>query len=414
MNSDLKKFYELSREERIQTIARECNLKKEEVELLKSLNADFKTMDRMSENVLGAFALPFSVAVNFKINGSDHIIPMVSEESSVVAAASNGAKLARRTGGFKAKSTEQIMIGQIILRNVKDRKKVIERIEGKKEKLLKKATNVDPVLKEKGGGAVGLEVLEHEGFLEVQLQVNVLDAMGANAVNTMCEALAPELEKLSGGSGLMKIVSNYAIKRIAKARAKWKKGDLGEKGVDKIIFAQRVAEESVFRAVTHNKGIMNGLSGLAIATGNDFRAIEAGAHAFACRSGTYSPLTKYCKDSEGNLIGEIELPVQAGIVGGTTRANPRAKLGLKILGVKSAGELSECFAALGLAQNFAALRAIVREGIQKGHMKLHAENIAVQAGAKGKQINKLAEKMIASGKISEGKAKKLLDLGEGK
>lgn len=413
MNSELKKFYEKPWSDRIQIIAGECGLSEEDKKLLESLKPlDFETADRMSENVLSTFSLPFSVATNLKINGRDYIIPMVTEESSVVAAASNGARLARKAGGFKAESSEQLMIGQIVLREVKDPENAMKEIEKRKKELLGKASDVDSVLKEHGGGAVDLEVLEQDEFLEVRLIVNVLDAMGANAVNSMCEAIAPELEKLAKGKALMRIISNYAVKRIARAKGKWLKEELGEELVDGIIKAQEFAEKSVFRATTHNKGIMNGLAALAIATGNDFRAISAGVHAYAARNGKYMPLTKYSKDKEGNLVGEIELPLQIGIVGGSTRINPMAQLSLKILGVKSAKELCGVFAALGLAQNFAALRAIVKEGIQKGHMKLHAENIAVQAGAKGEEIKRIAGKMIASGKISEGEARRLLEEGQ--
>lgn len=412
MNSEIEKFYEKPWAERIRLIAGECGLNPEETQMLESLRpADFEILNRMSENVIGGFTFPFSVALNFKINGRDFIIPMAIEEASVVAAASNGAKLARKAGGFKAESSAQHMSGQIVLTGVKN-KKAVQEIKKRKKELLEKASAVDSVLKERGGGAVDLETIKEGEFLEIRLTVNVLDAMGANAVNTMCERIAPELAEISKGKAFMRIISNYAVKRIAKASATWKKEDLGEGTVDGIIKAQKFAKKSVYRAATHNKGIMNGIAALAIATGNDFRAIEAGAHAYAARSGKYKPLTRYWKDKNGNLVGEIELPVQAGIVGGTTRSNPMARLGLKILGAKSAKELNECFAAVGLAQNFAALRAIVSEGIQKGHMKLHAENIAVQAGAKGEEIKTTAAKMIASGKISEGEARKILSDGK--
>ncbi len=407
MNSALEKFYELPARKRVELVAKECCLDEKEKKLLESLKPlSEEEADRMSENVLGVFGLPFSIATNFRVNGKDRVLPMATEESSVVAAASKGAKLARNNKGFKAECPKQLMLGQVVVQ--KPEKGAAEKILGKKKELLEKATNVDSVLKKLGGGAVELEAEELGEFLEVRLTVNVLDAMGANAVNSMCEEIAPEIEKLAGGKALLKIISNYAVKRVATARAVWLKEDLSEEAIDGIIKANEFAEKSVYRAATHNKGIMNGLAALAIATGNDFRAIGAGIHSFAARSGQCKPLTRYWRDEKGNLVGEIKMPVQAGIVGGSTKANPMAALGIKITGVKSARELCECFAALGLAQNFAALRAIVSEGIQRGHMKLHAENIAVQAGAKGDEIKRVAGQMVKCGKINEETAKKLL------
>jgi len=409
MSSELKKFYEKPWTQRLGILAKECNLSKEQIATLKSLKPmDFDTADRMSENVFSVFGTPFSVASNFKINSKDYIVPMASEESSVVAAASNGARLARKAGGFKAECKHQHMTGLISLTNVPDSKKAIDAINANKNSLLEKATSVDKVLKKFGGGAVDLELEDYGEFLECRLVVNVLDAMGANAVNSMCEAVSKDLESLSGGRAFMKIISNYAIKRIARAEAKWLKEDLGEETINGIINANLYAEKSLYRAPTHNKGIMNGIAALAVATGNDFRAISAGAHAFAARDGRYKPLTKYYKDKDGNLIGEIELPMQIGIVGGATKINPLAQISMKILKVKSAEELACVFASLGLAQNFAALRAIVSEGIQRGHMKLHAENIAVQAGAKGDKIKEIAKLMIKTGKVNEEEARNLL------
>jgi len=410
MSSELKKFYELPWTQRLEILAKECGLSQEDQALLESLKPmDFETADRMSENVFSVFGTPFSVASNFQINNQDYIVPLATEESSVVAAASNGARLARKAGGFTAECKSQHMIGLISLTNVPDSMKAIEEINKHKTELLEKATSVDKVLKKFGGGAVDLELEDYGEFLEVRLIVNVLDAMGANAVNSMCEVVSKDLESLSGGKAFMKIISNYAVKRIAKASAKWLKGDLGEETINGIINANLYAEKSIYRSPTHNKGIMNGIAALAIATGNDFRAISAGAHAYAARDGKYKPLTKYKKDKDGNLIGEIELPMQIGIVGGATKINPMAQISMKILGVKSAEELACVFASLGLAQNFAALKAIVSEGIQRGHMKLHAENIAVQAGAKDEKIKEIASAMVKSGEVNEENARKLLE-----
>jgi len=410
MNSELKKFYEKTWSERLELLKAECGLSDSDIAALECLKPlEFETADRMSENVISVFGLPFSVASNFRINGRDYLVPMASEESSVVAAASNGAKLARKAGGFKAECENQHMIGLIVLERVPDTQKAINNIKDNKRELLEQATDVDVVLKKFGGGAVDLELEDHGSFLEVRLVVNVLDAMGANAVNSMCECLAPKLEELSGGNAFMRIISNYAVKRLAIARAVWRKEDIGEKVVDGIIKANEFAERSLFRAPTHNKGIMNGIAALAVATGNDFRAISAGAHAYAARSGSYQPLTKYWKNKDGNLTGEIELPMQAGTIGGATKINPLAQISMKILGVKSAGELACVFASLGLAQNFAALRAIVSEGIQRGHMRLHSENIAVQAGATGDKIKKVAAEIVKQGKVNEETARTVLE-----
>ncbi len=408
MNSAVKAFYEKPWKERTEIIAKECSLNAGEKKLLESMHPlDFETADRMAENVIGTFALPLGIATNFRINGKDCFVPMAVEESSVVAAASKGAKIARMLGGFEAECSKQIMIGQIQLKDA-DQKKVKEVIEKHKSALLEKANSCDRVLCGHGGGAREIEVRSAEKFTVLHLLVDVKDAMGANAVNTMCEALAPEIEKLCNCSVGLKILSNFAVHRIAKARAKFSVKELGEETVRGIIEAGEFASADPYRAVTNNKGIMNGVDALTIATGNDFRAMEAGVHAFASKSGKYLPLAKYSKDSEGNLLGEIEMPVQLGIVGGSTKVNPTAKLCLKILGVKSAAELGEVTASVGLAQNFAALRALASEGIQQGHMKLHAENIAVQAGAKGKEIKIVAEKMISLGTIRQEEAERVL------
>ncbi len=409
MNSAIKKFYELPWNKRLNALAMESALKKEQLELLKSLKPfSFETADRMVENVIGIFGLPLGVATNFKINGKDFFIPMAIEESSVIAAASNAAKIARKLGGFKAESSEQLMIGQIQLKNAKF-EKAKATIARHKALLLRKANECDKVLCKHGGGAKDIEVRKAGKFVVLHLIVDVRDAMGANAVNSMCEAIAPEIEKLCNCHTGLKILSNFAVHRIVKAKAKFSVKELGKKTVQGIIDAWKFACADPFRAVTHNKGIMNGIDAVAIATGNDFRAIEAGAHAFASKSGKYKPLTKYSIDGSGNLVGEIELPVQVGIVGGGTKINPMAQLSIKLLGVKSAKELAEIIASVGLAQNFAALKALATEGIQRGHMKLHAENLAVQAGAKGKQIKKIAERMINAGKISEEQARKFLE-----
>ena len=351
---------------------------------------------------------------------------MVLEEPSVVAAASYAAKLARPGGGFKTSSTDPVMIGQVQIVDIPDIEKAKSEILKRKQEILDTCNKKDSTLLKFGGGAKDIEIRELETkagiMLVVHILVDVRDAMGANAVNTMAEAVASILEEASQGKVRLRIISNLADRRIARARAVWTKEVLeesvkgsmkGEEVVDAILEAYAFAEADQYRSTTHNKGIMNGIDAVLIATGNDFRAVEAGAHSYAAKDGRYKPLTRYWKDENGNLAGEIELPIAVGIVGGATRTNPLAKLSLKILEVKTSQELAEVIAAVGLAQNFAAMRALATEGIQKGHMRLHARNIAVTAGATGDEINRIAQKMIEEGNISVSRAKELLEMERG-
>ena len=405
MRSDISGFYKKSIKERVEELKKQTN-----VDDFKALSKVKKEkLDQMIENVIGGFVLPFGVATNFKVNGKDYLIPMVTEEPSVVAASSKAAKLARKNGGFKAEADEPIMIGQIQLVNLKDLGIAANVVEKEKENLIELANKQDPVLIKFGGGVKKLKTKKIKDMLVVEIYVDVRDAMGANAVNTMCEVLGAKLEKLTNGEVRLRIISNLATERKARARAVWKKEDLGgEKNVDKILDAYELARNDIYRATTHNKGIMNGIDAVALATGNDYRALEAGAHAYASLNG-YHPLTKYRKDQNGNLIGEIELPLAVGTVGGATKSHPTAMLAMKILNVDSAQELSKVIASVGLAQNFAALNALAKEGIQKGHMKLHSKNIASQAGAKEDEVEEVSKKMIESGEISENKAKEILE-----
>lgn len=419
---DFQKFYEKSPEERLKILKDFAGLSEEDVEVLRSTGAlGIETADRMIENVVGTSELPFALGLHFLINGKEYVIPMCLEEPSVVAAASFAAKLAEHSGGFKTSSDEPVMIGQIQIMGFENFESAEKAILENKEEILSKANERDSVLVSFGGGARDLEVRRIESevgvMLVVHLLVDVRDAMGANAVNTMCEGISPFLEELTGGYVRLRIISNLADKRLARAKAIWKKEDLekstkgfmkGEEAVNAILEAYHLALNDPYRCATHNKGIMNGVDAVVIATGNDFRAVEAGAHAFASVSGKYKPLTKYYKNKEGDLVGEIEIPIAVGTVGGATRTKPEAKVALKILGVKTAKELSEVMAAVGLAQNFAALRALATEGIQKGHMRLHAKNIAVIAGAKGDETDKVSEKMIREKKISVDSAEKIL------
>ncbi len=419
---EFQKFYEKSPEERLKILKDFAGLAEEEVEILRSTGAlGIETADRMIENVVGTSELPFALGLHFLINGKEYVIPMCLEEPSVVAAASFAAKLAKPSGGFKTSSDDPVMIGQIQIMGFDNFESAEKAILESKEKILSRANERDSVLVSFGGGAKDIEVRRIESevgvMLVVHLLVDVRDAMGANAVNTMCEGISPFLEELTGGYVRLRIISNLADKRLARAKAIWKKEDLekstkgfmkGEEAVNAILEAYHFALNDPYRCATHNKGIMNGVDAVVIATGNDFRAVEAGAHAFASVSGKYKPLTKYYKNKEGDLVGEIEIPIAVGTVGGATRTKPEAKVALKILGAKSAKELSEVIASVGLAQNFAALRALATEGIQKGHMRLHAKNIAVIAGAKGDEVDKISEKMIREKKISVDSAKKIL------
>jgi len=392
--SDLQGFHKLSVDERLEKIKEFAGLSDEEAGLLRKTGAlEIDTANRMIENVVGSVELPLGIATNFIINGKGYLIPMAIDEPSVVAAASYAAKLARPSGGFKTSSDEPIMIVQIQLLGVPDPDAAEKMILESKADLLKLADEQDPMLIKFGGGAKDIEVrrikTERGEMMIIHLLVNVADAYGPNLVNTMAEALTPKFEEISGGRARLRIVSNLADRRLARARVVWKKEVLaesvkgldmkGEDVVDAILDAYAFAASDPYRCATHNKGVMNGVDAVTIATANDFRGVEAGAHAYAATYDAgkgYRPLTHYEKDGNGDLVGSIELPVAVGIVGGAINTSPTAKVALKILGVKSARELSEIMAAVGLAQNFAAMRALATEGIQKGHMRLHSKNIA--------------------------------------
>ncbi|MEM4347869.1 MAG: hydroxymethylglutaryl-CoA reductase, degradative [Candidatus Altiarchaeota archaeon] len=410
--SEISGFYKLSIEERSKILQVFSSLTKDEIEILQK-NLILEDANRMVENVVGVMQIPLGIATNFLINGKDYLIPMATEEPSVIAAASNAAKIARKNGGFRASASESIMIGQIQLTPNEDVNFLRKIILKNKEKILEIANSKDPSLVKFGGGAKDLEIrvvkAKSKEMLIVHLLVDCKDAMGANAVNTMCEAVAPFIEEITKEKTNLKIISNLADRRIAKAEVKIKKETLGgEEVVDSIVNAYEFAAADIYRAATHNKGVMNGITAIALATGNDTRAIEAGAHAYASISGSYRPITTWTKTEEGDLYGKIELPIAAGIVGGAT-SSKLARVCLKILNVKTAKELAMIMASVGLAQNFAALKALTTEGIQKGHMKLHAKNIAQMAGAKGNEIDKIAEIMIKENKINFERAKELLE-----
>jgi len=391
-----------------------AGLSDEECVLLQNTGAlPLEAADRMIENVVGVFPLPLGIGVNFLINNSDYLIPMVIEEPSVVAAASYAAKMVRDGGGFHTSSTPPIMIGQIQVVDVGEPEAAKLHVLEAKPEILQKANEQDPVLVSVGGGAKDLDVkiiqTSQGTMLIVELYVDCRDAMGANAVNTMAEAVAPLIEQKTGGRVYLRIISNLATKRLAKAWCTVPKASVGgEEVVDGIVNASAFAAADPYRASTHNKGALNGIIAVILATGNDHRAIEAGAHAYAALKGQYTSLSVWTKNGEGDLVGEIELPMAVGVIGGAVRTHPIAKIAVKILGVKTANEFAEVLAVVGLAQNLGALRALAHEGIQRGHMSLHARNIAVAAGATGKLIDLVAERMVKERKVRVDRAKELL------
>jgi hydroxymethylglutaryl-CoA reductase len=413
-SSQISGFYKLSPKERLALMKEFAGLSDEECDLLQNTGSlPLEAADHMIENVVGAFPLPLGIGVNFLINNRDYLIPMAIEEPSVVAAASYAAKMVREGGGFHTSSTPPVMIGQIQVVDIADADKAKQRVLNAKQEILEKANAQDPVLASVGGGAKDLDakvISTTVGpMLIAELHVDCRDAMGANAVNTMAEAVAPTIELITGGRVYLRIISNLATKRLAKAWCTVPKESLGgEAVVDGIVNASAFAAADPYRAATHNKGAMNGIIAVILATGNDHRAIEAGAHAYAAINGKYSSLSTWEKNENGDLKGTIELPMAVGLIGGAVRTHPIAKIAVKILGVKTANEFAEVLAAVGLAQNLAALRALAHEGIQRGHMALHARNIAIAAGAGEKIVDLVAERMVKERKIRMDRAKELI------
>lgn len=407
-------FFKLSVADRMKEVAEFCNLTPEEQASLQDADAlDLDKADHMIENVIGRFTLPLGVGINFVINGKDYIIPMVTEEPSVVAACSNAAKMARPGGGFTTDYTGSIMISQIQLLDVPAPFYAKGKILENKAKIKDICDAKDPMLVKLGGGVKDVEVRVLDSIVGPMVVVHLLvdtgDAMGANAVNTMAEAVAPFLEELTGGRAELRILSNLADRRIARASAVFKKEAIGgEEVVDKMIAAYAFAAADPYRAATNNKGIMNGVIPVVIATGNDTRAIESGAHSYAARSGRYSPFAIWEKNADGDLVGTIEMPMAVGLVGGATKIHPTAQTAVKMLGVKTAGELAQIIAAVGLAQNMAAMRALATEGIQRGHMSLHARNLAATAGATGEVLEKIVKQMVAEKNVHLEYAQELL------
>jgi hydroxymethylglutaryl-CoA reductase len=419
-SSRLPEFYKLSPAERAARVQEFAGLSDEEAATLQRADAlTLAQADKMIENVVGVYSLPLGIASNFLVNGRDYLVPMVIEEPSVVAAASHAARLLRDGGGITAIASEPLMIGQVQLLGIADPHGAAVALLAAKDEVLALANQQDPLLVRVGGGARDMEVrvLEHTTvgpMVVVHLIVDVRDAMGANAVNTMAEAVAPRLAEIARGEFRLRILSNLADKRRVRARGVVPQEALatgslaGEQVVQGIVEAAAFAAADPYRAATHNKGIMNGIDAVVIATGNDWRAIEAGAHAYAARSGRYTSLSTWERDAAGDLVGTLELPLAVGIVGGATKVHPTARVALKVLGVKTARELAEVMAAVGLAQNLAALRALATEGIQRGHMALHARQVAIAAGATGTLVEQVSQQLVAERVIRLDRAQEIL------
>jgi hydroxymethylglutaryl-CoA reductase len=413
-------FYDLSLYERIRQLDPEGRLSFETLAALTGQGGlTAAQADHMIENVIGLHSLPLGIGLNFVVNGRDVLVPMAVEEPSVVAGASFMAKLIRKGGGFIASTTAPEMIGQMQLLDVTDLKAAAVAILAKKDELLAAAGEIDPILKRLGGGPRDLEVRRIEAspigpFLVLHLIYDVRDAMGANAVNTACERLTPMIEEISGGRVHLRILSNLADRRLATAKCTIPLQALAfgefsaEEVRDGIIEAWAFAAVDPYRAATHNKGIMNGVDAVVIATGNDWRAVEAGAHAYAVKEGRYTSLSTWGKDADGNLVGSLEMPMAVGTVGGATKVHPSAQAALALMNVKTAAELAEIIVSVGLAQNLAALRALATEGIQRGHMGLHARQVAIAAGAVGEQIDQIARQLTAEKTIRVDRAEELL------
>ncbi|MFY1825744.1 hydroxymethylglutaryl-CoA reductase, degradative [Myxococcus fulvus] len=421
-SSRLPGFHQRSMEERWRELALRGDLTPEELRVLCALDAPhLDVVNQMIENAVGVFALPLGLGLNLTVNGRDHLVPMVVEEPSVIAAASLASKLVREAGGFLAEANSSMMIGQVQLTRYGDPELTRARLLSGREQLLALANSFHPSLERRGGGACDVQVRilpapegpHAEPLLIVHLLVDTQEAMGANLINTMAEGIAPLVEQLTGGRVYLRILSNLADQRLARASCRIPVASLaglgtsGEDIAEGILQASRFARADPYRAATHNKGVMNGIDAVAIATGQDWRAIEAGAHAYACRDGRYGPLTTWTME-DGHLVGRIELPLALGLVGGPIKVHPGAQLGLKLLGVSTVRELSMVFAAVGLAQNLAAVRALGSVGIQKGHMAMHARCVAVTAGARGADVGKVVRLLMERGNIKVEAAREIL------
>jgi hydroxymethylglutaryl-CoA reductase len=418
--SRLPGFYKVTVQERRSLVSEATGADARDIAgALEGGGLDAETADKFVENVLGTYSLPYGVALNVRVNGHDYVVPMVVEEPSVVAAASNAAKMVRAGGGFSAEVDAPLMISQIQLTHVDDQEAACARILSHKEEILARAERAVPGLVARGGGARDVEArvlgTAEDAMIVVHIIVDCRDAMGANLVNTVAEAVADRLAEIAGGKVGLRILSNLCDKRCVRIKCRVPAEVLatddmdGDAVIDGIVNASRFAELDPYRAATHNKGIMNGVDSVVIATGNDWRAVEAGAHAFAARSGRYAPLATWRK-VEGALVGRLELPLALGTVGGTLRVHPAARLSLRMLGIDNAGELAMIAAAVGLASNLAAVRALATDGIQRGHMALHARSVAVAAGATGELVERVAAMIVEARDITLEAAKRALSL----
>ena len=423
MTSRIPGFYRLPPEQRLSTLESRTALGESDRSSFGKDALKIDVADLMIENVIGTFALPLGVGINFQINGEDVLVPMVVEEPSVVAAVSNMAKLARGAGGFLAETDPSVMIGQIQLMPTEDPDRTAELLEAAIPMLMEKGAGVHPRLESRGGGLRGMEVRKvlydepgeaQEILVVLHIYLDCVDAMGANMVNTLAEFLAPYVRQVTGAQVGLRILSNLADRRLARAEVRIPAELLDQKDIAGAEVAQRIASAYRFayadphRAATHNKGVMNGIDAVALATGNDWRAIEAGAHAYAARSGQYRSLTRWTVDENGNLLGQIEVPIQVGVVGGPIRVHPTVRSNLKLLNLSTAGELAQIMAAVGLAQNLGALRALATEGIQQGHMRMHARSVAATAGARPEDVPAVASALCSEGDFSIEAAKRIL------
>lgn len=410
-----KKFRDMDRIERLRHLRDQTSLTEKDIEDIVNPEYSFDNADQMIENAIGTLSLPLGIATNFIINGKKYMVPMAIEEPSVIAAASNAAKIASINGGFSTFIGDALMIGQVQLVSIPDLDNhIVERILHNKKELLKSANSDSRsvvatdlqtrIIRDESQNQMGK-------MLIVEIFVDTKDSMGANTINKMCETIAPILESLTGGKAVLRILSNYSTRRIVRCTALFGRDDLGgQSTVDRILYAYAFAHSDPYRAVTHNKGIMNGIDAVAIATGQDFRAIEAAAHAYAARDGQYRSLSRWFKSENNDLIGELEVPLAVGTIGGIVSVHPTTKLGLKLVGVKTAKELASVIASVGLAQNLAAMKALVTQGIQAGHMRLHARNMAVMAGAKGELIKAVATRIANENNVTLLRAKELVTL----
>lgn len=415
-DSRIADFYRLTHTDRIRALADRGLISDADADVLINGNCllSVDAADKMIENVIGVFGLPLAVAPNFLVNNKDYIVPMVVEEPSIVAGVSGAAKLVRESGGFDVSSTDPVLIGQILIVDIEDPDHVIDTLEDRRSELIEVANQLQPNLLKRGGGTREIEYFSYElpegrATVVLHVLVDTRDAMGANAVNTICEGLAPHIEKICGGKASMKILSNLADRALVTAKAKISPELLGGEQVrESIVLANDFANADPYRAATHNKGIMNGVDAVALATGNDWRSVEAGAHAFAARDGAYRSLTNWSVNEKGDLLGDLTMPIKVGVVGGSQSSNPSAATGLRIAATRSSQELARLMGAVGLAQNLAALRALVTDGIQKGHMSLHARSVAVAAGAPDEIFEQVVAGMIESGDVKPWKADELI------